>query len=641
MAAMRAKSGEHTSSQTAQAPSTSPSTQRTPPARQCRNKQAAITPGAEDDDDLSSSEDDDYSFHPNNSRRLQLQQKRRRDKKGTARDRRKPYVTESRRAVCQYIDEHYAGRPLDDTVTMTSVCRAIARTYDLKYFDRAKQKLLRRDHEKVMDVMVEIQRRYNGWPLRSGTRALRDVLRYGSQMNVDELEENPNGVRSTSSDAFSKEPDEFSQDATSDLDEDKQGSEYLTPSAGATAPAADRRSHSPPAMDTPEVQESATQADDRHDWQGSPNQLSPTPDRGSKKRQLSDAIKPAKKRSRGSEGATADDLTQTSTRTSRTSTVTDGPAQNSAAIELSEDTDLVEVNGTETPAKDVDVHSQRGKAPSPSSPTATVYADSTDFFLSNKEFRRKLQSVSLAIQSAVQGAMLGLSPATLVEKPSPALKKAYRAIAGAGTSGDSYGAGLLAPNAASNVAFAVIGALAWKDIFNGSILESLCFDNFYSNQLESLGSKVHSLEKQLQPFQTNVDTLLRRAYLDWISDSEAGRAEVAPAVELLKHRMAGVLFEHLEGDDEDSVKGRDARQMALTKALADAVEEMVLLRCQVSCAREEYRFLWPRARAPLDARTMDSPDGEGEEVAVALFPGLCVEVEGVKKVVAKAVVRSV
>lgn len=112
-------------------------------------------------------------------------------------------------------------------------------------------------------------------------------------------------------------------------------------------------------------------------------------------------------------------------------------------------------------------------------------------------------------------------------------------------------------------------------------------------------------------------------------------------VGLLKYKRAGILLERLKGDDEDSAEGRDGSEMALAEALADPVEKMVVQRCQVSCAREKYSFHWPEARAHLDARAMEGPNGEGDEVAVALFPGLCVGVDGAEKVVAKAMVKSV
>lgn len=113
----------------------------------------------------------------------------------------------------------------------------------------------------------------------------------------------------------------------------------------------------------------------------------------------------------------------------------------------------------------------------------TVYAGSTEFFLSDKDLRRRFQSIAFGLTSVIQDAIRdmgvgGGKSAALVAEPSMSVKRAYFALFGVSSFKDIHQRFPLAGLTESELTVALSGAAAWNDIFIASALPPLCFRVF-------------------------------------------------------------------------------------------------------------------------------------------------------------------
>lgn len=105
-----------------------------------------------------------------------------------------------------------------------------------------------------------------------------------------------------------------------------------------------------------------------------------------------------------------------------------------------------------------------------------------------------------------------------------------------------------------------------------------------------------------------------------------------------KHRFAGRLLEHMRASrgEIDDLTVRWAR------ALTETIKDLLLIKAEVSCAREKYSFQWPASGTVFDGMSMEGTHGMGEKVAVTMFPGLVMEkVDGSEEVIFKACVKAI
>lgn len=277
--------------------------------------------------------------------------------------------------------------------------------------------------------------------------------------------------------------------------------------------------------------------------------------------------------------------------------------------------------------------------------TSTVFADSTDSFLDNKDLRRSIQSIPDAISSTALYTIHrlgfgGARRAQVVHDPSRDLSRLYAAVFGSENAAPLDQERVAAQLSTSTFVVALCGAFTWKNIFTGSVLSKLSFINFRDKLSQSMGGRMPFLETQLQSFQTNADTLLRCTYLSWIHDKSAPDAELARVLGMVKCQLANVVVEHLGAGEDATEDELNDSLLTWSEALAEPIKEMLVLRCKVSCAREAYEFSWPAPGILYDPRSMDCVHGDGDAVIRAMFPGLRIEADGPEKVIARALVKT-
>ena len=277
------------------------------------------------------------------------------------------------------------------------------------------------------------------------------------------------------------------------------------------------------------------------------------------------------------------------------------------------------------------------------------FADSTDFYLDAKVIEFKLRSICARIKSAVyqelpkQKVSLD-SPAWFNVRPSPALAQTYRQIVGRPSVSQHRGTvegNLSAPE----LVCALIGVKLFGENLSAGAELPCTADKFIGGQFSTLGSFVQDMESHLRPLGTDVDTILRRTYLSHVSRAEFQDVQLAPLADSFADQSAALLQEHLKAVDNhgESLTAKDSpeRQARIRWAemLCEPVKDTFALRCELSCARENYRAQWFASEAPVVDGLMNGTHGAGEAVAASVFPGLTVERDGITKLVFPAQVK--
>lgn len=273
-------------------------------------------------------------------------------------------------------------------------------------------------------------------------------------------------------------------------------------------------------------------------------------------------------------------------------------------------------------------------------------ANSTAFSLADRELGDRLKRAYTTIKSAT-GSLLddhglkdSLTAATFAPRPSARLSAVYDSMM-APNFVDSAKQAIVSRLSATQLAVAVLSAAIHQEVLTSEFGSHLAFAPYRNHYEVAAGPDLDLLGIELEALRTDFDTLMRRLYLRHISTPRF-RDEVATNLVggLVRTTLTAIFAEHLSTSDVDLV--------ALPEALAQwidvltiAVTDALILKLEVSCAREAHYFVAPRSGELFDSVTMtDTHGGGGRQAVVCMFPGLYAEKEGETEVVGKALVRT-
>ena len=193
---------------------------------------------------------------------------------------------------------------------------------------------------------------------------------------------------------------------------------------------------------------------------------------------------------------------------------------------------------------------------------------------------------------------------------------------------------------ASQLAIAVVGSSIHAAVLVGDVGSWLLFDEYSAQHQAAFAVDGTHFDAELAGFGTNFDTLLRRVYLRLISTEGFRTSLESLAAAIARQALVDPLLEHLAASNGGAPLSHSAASQ-WTRVAKEAVTAALVLKCEISCAREQLTFRMARSGEQFDAAFMsDTHDGNGEYVAVGLFPGLFVERCGRWGKVCKALVRT-
>lgn len=269
--------------------------------------------------------------------------------------------------------------------------------------------------------------------------------------------------------------------------------------------------------------------------------------------------------------------------------------------------------------------------------------DRTRFFLDQEALATQMQTIFTRLDHTVRDELRTQKvdperPAGISHSPSPDLRAAYETVFGASGHGRQTSDLAADDFCTEDMAIAVASAQLHRLVFDGQGVEAMLFQNRRSAVQEGFGSLLQPTDDHLRRYAMDLDTVLRCGYQAWIQQPqihELMQVSNSAIVSIIR-----ALQEHLHaaaGAPSPDAGVRDRWWTGVEKLVHDALR----LRCEVSCAREQYKFIWPQRWELYDCRAMATRDPHGGKVVLAtVFPGLMVERgDGVESVF-KAMVRT-
>lgn len=138
------------------------------------------------------------------------------------------------------------------------------------------------------------------------------------------------------------------------------------------------------------------------------------------------------------------------------------------------------------------------------------------------------------------------------------------------------------------------------------------------------------------------DALFRRAYLGGVQMPAFIEKELNTTIDALAKDLTRTLQAHLQAQrDEPSTSQTCSEPSAMlsSQKLGLFIKDALSLKCELSSARQPYRFTWPAPGQPYSSGSMEAKQGSGKEVVLSLFPGLTVEIDGKDESCSKAFVH--
>lgn len=121
-----------------------------------------------------------------------------------------------------------------------------------------------------------------------------------------------------------------------------------------------------------------------------------------------------------------------------------------------------------------------------------------------------------------------------------------------------------------------------------------------------------------------MDTLLRRAHLQWLRLSSTISGQFSENAGLLKNGIIPILIEHLQEESTADPEQEDELSIAWAREVSNPVKDALRLKADTWCAREKYPLGWPKSGEAFDAVSMEATYANSSRGAVLMtvFPGV-------------------
>ena len=129
-----------------------------------------------------------------------------------------------------------------------------------------------------------------------------------------------------------------------------------------------------------------------------------------------------------------------------------------------------------------------------------------------------------------------------------------------------------------------------------------------------------------------MDTVLRKAYFRRCHDQSWIESDLHSRALSMSEDLAALIEQHL------GHVTATASTFLLAQRLFKVALQTIVLKCKLSTARERVEYTWYSSGATFDAGTMESANGDGEEILLTSFPGILIHHDDGVEVVAKAMV---
>ena len=270
--------------------------------------------------------------------------------------------------------------------------------------------------------------------------------------------------------------------------------------------------------------------------------------------------------------------------------------------------------------------------------------DMTRFSLDQEALASGMQRIfqlleyNVRAELAEQGIELS-RPAKLARRPSPTLESAYRSLLDPLRPHERIDEAAAGDFHTDDFAISLICASLHRNVFVGEAVQPLIFAKRHEGLRAAMGDMWRHVDDYLRLSRMDMDTACRHAYRRSLA-FEAGESSVEQAINMVTWSMIELVQEHLHGSVGASAVSDGIVTGRWWKSFDGPVREAILLRREVSCARENYVFRWPQRWGAFEAGYMQTRDRtHGTAVKATFFPALVVERVGGWETVSKSTVR--